>query len=59
MRTAESPFPIETTYASSDAEAGRDPDDASPPRQAVGFKRIAAPLIARLRAAPTGRTCAG
>ena len=47
MRTAEGPFPMETTYEWEDVEPGFNPDDAAQPGRAV--------RVLRYRGADDGR----
>jgi Polyketide cyclase / dehydrase and lipid transport len=46
MRTSEGPFPMETTYAWSDAEGGATRMTLRNRGRPSGFKRLAAPLMA-------------
>jgi hypothetical protein len=47
MRTAEGPFPMETTYAWSDASEGATRMTLRNRGEPAGFKRVGAPLMAR------------
>ena len=47
MRTAEGPFPMETTYTWEDTAEGGTTMTPSQPGRAGGFSRLAAPMMAR------------
>ena len=47
MRTADGPFPMETTYTWEPVGDGATRDDAAQPRPPVGLAGIAAPVMQR------------
>ena len=46
MRTAQGPFPMETTYTWTVLDDTAHPDDAAQPGEPAGFAKVAAPVMA-------------